>query len=90
MWFMDTTGQINEARVNPANCYIKGVCDGKTGAVTCVLLSDAIYSFSHGHKKLPLPVFLSFSKETVKRIKKCKLQENIQVDVRNNKNLKAV
>jgi hypothetical protein len=87
---MDTTGQINEAKVNPANCYVKGVCDGKTGDVTCVLLSDATYSFIHGQKKFPLPVFLSYPKEIVMRIKKCKLQENIEVDVRNNKNLKAV
>ena len=74
MWLTDTTARINEVRVNSANCYVKRVCDGKAGDVTCVLLSDVAYSFIHGHKKLPLAVFRSYPKETEKRIKKCKLQ----------------
>jgi len=77
MWFTYTTPRINEARVNPANCYVKGVCDGKTGDVTRLFF-------------YPLTQEFAYPKETVKRIKQCKLQENIQVDVRNNKNLKAV
>ena len=90
MWFTDTTARISEERVNSVNCYVKGVCDGKTGDVTRVLLSDAAYSFIHGHKKLPLPTFRSFPKETVKRIKNYNLQGNIHVGVRNSKNLKSV
>ena len=68
-WFTDTTARINEARVNSANSYVKEVCDGKTGDVTRVLLSDAGYSFIHVHRKLPLSVFRSYPKETVKRVK---------------------
>jgi hypothetical protein len=83
IWLTDITARINEARVYSASCYVKEVCDGKIGDITCVLLTDAAYSFILGHKKLPFPVFRSYSKEIVKRIKECKLQENIKVGVRN-------
>jgi len=58
IWFTDTTARINEARVNSPNCYVQGGFDGKTGDVTCVLLSDAASRFIHGQKNCLSPFFV--------------------------------
>jgi hypothetical protein len=58
MWFTDTMARINEARVNSANYYVKGVCDGKTGDVTWILLSDAAYSLYMDAKNCLSPFFV--------------------------------